>query len=161
MYICYTFCRSQQLKTKAEHSNELNPETPPTESFPVPAAAGPAARRIQKPIQIQVEPLLDRGGLKISLPQNVAKNPRRVAKLFREQNILDMISFRSESVKSKSRNQTVSFTICPVVEGREGLGIIYNFLSQNYFCHFVPKSVKFVVLGSFTLAKFWCVQIWL
>ena len=102
----------------------LEPDPESFEAIPAPPVA---AERVRKPIQIQVEPLPGgRGGVKVSLPQRVAKNPGRVAKLFREQNLLDHVSFRSENGKSKSRNSMVSFTICPVVEGKDGKVVVLH-----------------------------------
>ena len=96
------------------------------------------AGKTRETFQIQVEPLMDRDGLKISLPQKLAKNPKRIARVFRDSNVLELIKFHScksslpaytKSGKKKRtpRDSTFSFTICPV-EGEEGnLSSIYLF----------------------------------
>ena len=88
-----------------------------------------AAGKPRQSFHIQVEPLMDRDGLKISLPQKLAKNPKRIARVFRDANVLELIKFHSckslpaytKSGKKKRtpRDSTFSFTICPVV-GEEG-----------------------------------------
>ena len=104
------------------------------EAFEAIQVAPVAVERVRKPIQVQVEPLLGgQGGVKVSLPQRVAKNPRWVAKIFREQNVLEQVSLRSEAGKSKGRNSMVSFTICPVVDGKVGAFCSIFVLWQQVF----------------------------
>ena len=70
-----------------------------------------------------MEPLSDREGLKVSFPQKLAKNPVRIARVFRDKNVLEMIKLHScksspvDNGKRKRRNQTFSFTICPITDG--------------------------------------------
>ena len=128
------WCSDSHLTKKSQFSRLARTFQPVLSNPPtlIPAALA----RPRESFHIDVQHLTDRDGLKISLPQKLAKNPKRIARVFRDKNVLELIKLHSCKSSSQltlkgkrkraSKDATFTFTICPVIDG-EG-----NFTSRKW-----------------------------